>query len=95
MKSTRFTKRCQSSPLVRPDNAVSPTPGVLDHTRGTPRPLVAGARTHRLADQAATGIRIKPLRRDSLCKGEVGVALLMADLQMPEQARMPLFEAEE
>ena len=53
------------------------------------------ARAHRLADQAATGIRIKPLRRDSLYKGEVGVALLMADLQMPEQARMPLFEAEE
>ena len=57
--------------------------------------MCRGARAHRLADQAATGIRIKPLRRDSLCKGEVGVALLMADLQMPEQARMPLFETEE
>jgi hypothetical protein len=94
MKSTRFTKRCQSSPLVRPDNAVSPTPGVPDHTRGTPA-ACRGARAHRLADQAATGIQITPLRRDSLYKGEVGVALLMADLQMPEQARMPLFEAEE
>jgi hypothetical protein len=33
------------------------------------------------------------LRRDSLYKGEVGVALLAAELDAPEDACMPLYEA--
>ena len=35
-----------------------------------------------------------PLRRDSLYKGEVGVALLAAELERPEHACMPLFDSE-
>ncbi|MET0557333.1 MAG: lanthionine synthetase LanC family protein [Solirubrobacterales bacterium] len=50
------------------------------------------ARARLLADRAATAVRDKPLRRDSLYKGEVGVALLAAELEQPAQARMPLFE---
>lgn len=52
------------------------------------------ARASRLAELAATGVRVGSLRRDSLYQGEVGVALLAADLQAPEHARMPLFESE-
>jgi eukaryotic-like serine/threonine-protein kinase len=52
------------------------------------------ARARALADRAATSVRTSSLRRDSLYKGEVGVALLAADLQAPEYACMPLFEAE-
>ncbi len=32
--------------------------------------------------------------KDSLYKGEVGVALLAADLDEPELSRMPLFDKE-
>ncbi len=39
--------------------------------------------------------RIRRSGRDRLYKGEIGVALLAAELEQPEQARMPLFEAEE
>jgi hypothetical protein len=52
------------------------------------------ARAHRLSDYAARSVRVESLRRDSLYKGEVGVALLAADLEAPEHACMPLFEAE-
>ena len=52
------------------------------------------ARAHRLAERAATNIRANSLRRDSLYKGEVGVALLAAELESPEHACMPLFERE-
>jgi serine/threonine-protein kinase len=52
------------------------------------------ARARRLAGQAAASIRARPRRPDSLFYGEVGVALLVAELQEPEHARMPLFEAE-
>ena len=52
------------------------------------------ARARSLAGRAATSVRADSLRRDSLYKGEVGVALLAADLEAPEYARMPLFEAE-
>jgi hypothetical protein len=52
------------------------------------------ARARALAERAATSVRANSLRRDSLYKGEVGVALLAADLQAPEYACMPLFEAE-
>ena len=52
------------------------------------------ARARSLASRAATSVRADSLRRDSLYKGEVGVALLAADLQTPEYACMPLFDAE-
>ena len=51
-------------------------------------------RARELADGAAEGVRRKALRRDSLYKGEVGVALLAADIEAPEDACMPLFAAE-
>jgi serine/threonine-protein kinase len=47
-----------------------------------------------LADRAATAIRNWSLRRDSLYKGEVGVALLASDLARPETACMPLVSRE-
>jgi eukaryotic-like serine/threonine-protein kinase len=52
------------------------------------------ARARALAEQAARNVRIESLRRDSLYKGEVGVALLAADVEAPEHACMPLFAAE-
>jgi eukaryotic-like serine/threonine-protein kinase len=52
------------------------------------------ARARRLSEYAAQSVRVESLRRDSLYKGEVGVALLTADLEAPEHACMPLFEAE-
>lgn len=51
-------------------------------------------RAHVLADHAVTSIRAGSLRRDSLYKGEVGVALLAADLEQPAHACMPLYESE-
>ena len=47
-----------------------------------------------LAERAARAVRRDPLRRDSLYKGEVGVAVLAADLARPDWAAMPLFERE-
>jgi len=52
------------------------------------------ARARALAGRAARSIRGGSLRRDSLYKGDVGVALLAADLEHPEHACMPLYEAE-
>ncbi|HEX6653420.1 MAG TPA: lanthionine synthetase LanC family protein [Thermoleophilaceae bacterium] len=52
------------------------------------------ARARSLADRAVTSVRADSMRRDSLYKGEVGVALLAADLETPEYACMPMFEAE-
>jgi eukaryotic-like serine/threonine-protein kinase len=52
------------------------------------------ARARVLADHAATSIRSGSLLRDSLYKGEVGAALLAADLEQPEHACMPLYESE-
>jgi serine/threonine-protein kinase len=52
------------------------------------------AHARRLAEQAEAEIRRRALRRDSLYKGEIGVALLAADLELPEYACMPLFESE-
>ena len=49
-------------------------------------------RAHELAEHAAKAIRTRQLRRNSLYRGEVGVCLLAADLDDPDQARMPLFE---
>jgi eukaryotic-like serine/threonine-protein kinase len=51
-------------------------------------------RARGLADRAATLIREWSLHRDSLYKGEVGVALLSADLGEPELSCMPLFNKE-
>jgi eukaryotic-like serine/threonine-protein kinase len=51
-------------------------------------------RAHDLADRAAASVRRSAQRRDSLYKGEVGVALLVADLEDPLHACMPLFEGE-
>jgi hypothetical protein len=39
-------------------------------------------------------IQTAALRRDSLYKGDVGVALLAAELGAPEHACMPLFGSE-
>lgn len=47
------------------------------------------ARARAIADPAATSVRADSLRRNSLYKGDVGVALLAADLQAPEYACMP------
>lgn len=52
------------------------------------------ARARDLAERAAVNIRANSLRRDSLYKGEMGVALLAAELERPEHACMPLFERE-
>jgi serine/threonine-protein kinase len=52
-------------------------------------------RAQDLAGRAAEDIRVHALRRDSLYKGEIGVALLAVDLERPEEARMPFFEIEE
>ena len=52
------------------------------------------ARARRLGELAVQRIGTTTLRRHSLYKGEVGVALLAADLLAPQHARMPLFEVE-
>jgi eukaryotic-like serine/threonine-protein kinase len=51
-------------------------------------------RARELADRAALAIEEATLTRDSLFRGEVGVALLAAELERPQDARMPLVEAE-
>ena len=44
------------------------------------------------AEPSATNVGVGCWRRDSLYKGEIGVALLAADLGAPQSARLPLFE---
>jgi serine/threonine-protein kinase len=51
-------------------------------------------RARALADDAARSIGSWSLRRDSLYKGEIGVAVLLADLEWPELSCMPLFDRE-
>lgn len=51
-------------------------------------------RAHDLANKAVTSIQQWSLQRDSLYKGEVGVALLIAELERPELSCMPLFDME-
>jgi serine/threonine-protein kinase len=51
-------------------------------------------RARELAERAAISIQQYSLRANSLYKGEVGVALLIADLERPELAAMPFFEHE-
>jgi serine/threonine-protein kinase len=52
------------------------------------------ARARDLADRAAVSVRTSALRRDSLYRGEIGVAVLEADLLQPQHACMPLFQTE-
>jgi serine/threonine-protein kinase len=52
------------------------------------------ARARHLADRAALSVRREALRRDSLYNGEVGVALLAADLDDPLHSCLPLYEGE-
>jgi serine/threonine-protein kinase len=48
-------------------------------------------RARLLADRAAIAVATGSMRRDALYKGEVGVALLAAELAVPDDAAMPLF----
>lgn len=50
------------------------------------------ARARDLAGQAVTSVRENALRRDSLYKGDIGVATLIADLDRPDDAAMPLYD---
>ena len=50
------------------------------------------ARARDLAGQAAVSVRENALRRDSLYKGEIGVATLIADLARPDDAAMPFYD---
>jgi hypothetical protein len=52
------------------------------------------ARARAIAHVAVTGVRSRSLRPDSLYKGEIGLALLVVDLERPQHACMPLFEPE-
>jgi len=52
------------------------------------------ARARALAEHAVRIVSIESLRRNSLYKGDIGVALLAADLEAPEDACMPLFASE-
>ncbi|MBI4538717.1 MAG: protein kinase [Gemmatimonadetes bacterium] len=51
-------------------------------------------RARELGRRAALGIGTSAFRRESLYKGEAGVAVLAADLSAPDTACMPFFEAE-
>lgn len=51
-------------------------------------------RGQELAVRAADVVQKVALRRDGLYKGEVGVAVLAADLSRPQEACMPFFEGE-
>ncbi len=50
------------------------------------------ARAHDLAGQAVASVRESALRRDSLYKGDIGVATLIADLDRPDDAAMPCYD---
>ena len=60
------------------------------HRAGGDRRWLARARD--LAGQAVTSVRENALRRDSLYKGEIGVAALIADLERPGDAAMPMYD---
>ncbi|MET8040633.1 lanthionine synthetase LanC family protein [Micromonospora sp. NPDC005215] len=49
-------------------------------------------RARALTGEAVAGVRRGTMRRDSLYKGDVGTAVLVAQLAHPDHARMPLFE---
>ncbi|HYK04138.1 MAG TPA: lanthionine synthetase LanC family protein [Thermoanaerobaculia bacterium] len=50
------------------------------------------SRARQLANHAATTATTTSFRTNALWKGELGVAVLIADLASPENARMPFFE---
>ncbi|HEX6083305.1 MAG TPA: lanthionine synthetase LanC family protein [Thermoanaerobaculia bacterium] len=50
------------------------------------------SRARHLANHAAAVANATPERKNSLWKGELGVAVLVADLESPQNARMPFFE---
>ena len=50
------------------------------------------SRAIRLANHAASSAHKDAVRAHALWKGELGVAVLIADLESPENARMPFFE---
>ncbi|HEY0143430.1 MAG TPA: lanthionine synthetase LanC family protein [Thermoanaerobaculia bacterium] len=50
------------------------------------------SRARHLANHAADVARKEPARAHALWKGELGVAVLLADLEAPQHAAMPLFE---
>ena len=50
------------------------------------------SRARQLANHAAAFASVHPARANALWKGELGVAVLIADLASPENARMPFFE---
>jgi serine/threonine-protein kinase len=60
------------------------------HRAGGDRLWLARARD--LAGQAVASVRENALRRDSLYKGDIGVAALIADLDRPDDAAMPLYD---
>ena len=51
-------------------------------------------RGQEMAVRSVDAVQRFALRRDGLYKGEIGVAVLAADLCRPEEACMPFFEAE-
>ncbi len=51
-------------------------------------------RARQLAGRAAHHVRASLQPRDSLFHGELGIAALIADLDRPDAAAMPLYEAE-
>jgi serine/threonine-protein kinase len=60
------------------------------HRAGGDRLWLARARD--LTGQAVTSVRENALRRDSLYKGDVGVAALIADIDRPDDAAMPYYD---
>ncbi|MEU4516416.1 lanthionine synthetase LanC family protein [Nonomuraea wenchangensis] len=66
---------------------------LLGHHARTGDPLWL-ARARMLAGHAAARVREAAQRPDSLHKGEVGVALLVGELDEPRHARMPLYEGD-
>jgi serine/threonine-protein kinase len=50
------------------------------------------SRARQLANHAASVAEATSLRTNALWRGELGVAVLVADLASPENARMPFFE---
>ena len=52
------------------------------------------SRAAELGERAASRIQAFRRRADSLYNGEVGVALLAADLAAPDHSGLPLYEAE-
>lgn len=67
--------------------------GLLNRYRAGGEPIWL-SRARDLATQAVPQVRESALRRDSLYKGEVGVAALLVDLERPDDAAMPFYDRE-